>query len=214
VLTTPRFVRRAGAALFAAFALAASAAPAANAGVLVESAPDCTGQVTEQPFARWGDNARYTLIPGGDFENGAQGWSLRGAYVRSGNEPYYVRGAGDSHSLQLPRGSSAVTPTVCVGLEHPTMRFFVREQGTLTQSVLSNLAVTALVETELGAVVPLPVGVVLGSSSFRPSAKQVVLASLLPLLPGEHTPIRFVFTPIGGASWQIDDVYLDPRRMG
>jgi hypothetical protein len=40
-----------------------------------------------------------------------------------------------------------------------------------------------------------------------------VLASLLPLLPGQRTPVRFRFTPVGGASWQIDDVYVDPWRI-
>jgi hypothetical protein len=37
----------------------------------------------------------------------------------------------------------------------------------------------------------------------------VVLASLLPLLPGDHTPVRFRVTAQGG-SWQIDDFYVDP----
>jgi hypothetical protein len=26
------------------------------------------------------------------------------------------------------------------------------------------------------------------------------------------TPVRFRFTPVGTATWQIDDVYIDPRR--
>jgi hypothetical protein len=42
-----------------------------------------------------------------------------------------------------------------------------------------------------------------------------VIANLLPLLPGELTPVRFRFTPVGlGAAWQIDDVYVDPFRAG
>ena len=37
-----------------------------------------------------------------------------------------------------------------------------------------------------------------------------VLANLLPLLPGAHTPVAFRFTPLLGGEWSIDDVYVDP----
>ena len=37
----------------------------------------------------------------------------------------------------------------------------------------------------------------------------LVVANLLPLLPGEHTPVAFRFTALGG-DWSIDDVYVDP----
>jgi hypothetical protein len=38
------------------------------------------------------------------------------------------------------------------------------------------------------------------------------VANLLPLLPGAKTPVRFKFTPLGRAEFQIDDVYVDPWR--
>jgi hypothetical protein len=47
-------------------------------------------------------------------------------------------------------------------------------------------------------------------ASWNRTPTQIVLASLLPLLPGEHTPIQFRFAAVG-ASWVIDDVYVDPR---
>jgi hypothetical protein len=37
--------------------------------------------------------------------------------------------------------------------------------------------------------------------------------NLLPLLPGNYTPVEFRFTPQGG-SWQLDDVYVDPHHSG
>src|SRR5215213_4055743 len=52
------------AASLAGAALAAGA-PAASAGLLVESAPDCTPKPTTQPFAPWGDGTQYNLAPGG-----------------------------------------------------------------------------------------------------------------------------------------------------
>jgi len=188
----------------------ALAAPAANAGVLVQSSPECTGQVLEQPFKQWRDYSNYTLLGGASFEDGAPGWTLSRAYTGAGNEPFQVRGGGDSRSLALQSGGSATSPTICVGLEHPTMRFFVRSSGGLLS--LSTLSVEALVETSLGLVVPVPIGVVLPSTSWKPSARFLVVANLLPLIPGEHTPVAFRFRAVGGATWTIDDVYVDPKR--
>jgi len=37
-----------------------------------------------------------------------------------------------------------------------------------------------------------------------------VVANLLPLLPGHHTPVAFRFTPLLGSSWSVDDVFVDP----
>ncbi len=74
---------------FVAAAVAAAAlaigAPAASAGLLVESADDCPTPVTSKAFAPWGDNADYQLAPGGAFEAGDPSWQLNsGASVVSG----------------------------------------------------------------------------------------------------------------------------------
>jgi hypothetical protein len=195
-----------GAALFAALP------GAANAGVLVASSPSCNNGAVSQPFAQWGDNNNYFLAPGGNFESGAAGWSLGGARVVSDQEPW---GEG-SRALTIPAGRSVVSPTVCVGLEHPTMRFFARRSNSLL-AVASQLIVTARVETSLGLVVEVPVGTITSLSNgakWNKTPTQIVLASLLPLLPGEHTPIQFRFTAIGTSDWVIDDVFVDPRQRG
>jgi hypothetical protein len=196
-----------------ALALAGLAAPGAQAGVLVNSAPDCAAGTTSKPFARWLDYANYELGPAGTFEKGATGWSLSGAGVVSGNETYYVHGAGESRSLRLPGGASATTPTICVGLEHPTIRFFARNAGSglLGLGVTSTVAVSVQVETSLGVVTELPIGVVTHSGTWRPTLPMTVVANLLPLLPGEHTPVRFKLTALGG-DWRVDDFYVDPYR--
>jgi hypothetical protein len=181
-------------------------APPANAGLLVKSAPDCTGQVLEQPFKPWLDNAQYTLVPGGTFEAGVPSWQLSKANVASGNEVYYVHDQGDSRSLVLRAGGVATSPTSCVGLEHPTMRLFARSSG-----LLPLMEVEALVETSVGSVVPVPIGVVTPSAKWRPTLPFLVVGNLLPLLPGEHTPVAFRFRAVTG-TWTIDDVYVDPKR--
>ena len=186
-------------------------APAAQAGSLVRSlGGSCPAQPLSQPFLRWLDPASYTLVRGGSFEAGASGWTLSGAKVTSGNESFYVHGAGESKSLSLPSQSSATTPVECASLDRPTMRFFAKRSG---GTVLSTLKVEVLFEAPLtGKVMSLPVGVVAGGSAWAPSLPMVVVANLSALLPGGQTPVAFRFTPVGAGTWTIDDVYLDPKR--
>jgi hypothetical protein len=186
------------------------AAPSASAGILVKSATDCTSPAASQPFSRWSDHSSYIPAPQGSFESGASDWSLSKASVVGGNESYNIAGDGGSHSLQIKPGGYALTRTICVGLDRPTLRFMSRSSGGLLG--LSTMAVSVRVETSLGLVVELPVGVVLPSSNWQPSLPMPILASLLPLLPGQMTPVQFRFTPLLGGTYTIDDVYVDPRQ--
>jgi hypothetical protein len=190
----------------------AFAAPSAQAGVLVKTTDDCGTQTAEKPFTRWLDNASYVLVPNGTVESGSDEWSLSGASVVDGNEPWYVHGSGESSSLKIPAGRSATTGTICVGLEHPTLRFFAKSSApSLLGSLVSTMVVEVLFQDNAGGVHSLPIGVVLPNSKWQPTLPYPVLANLLPLLPGEHTPVRFRFTAIGGSSWSVDDIYVDPR---
>jgi hypothetical protein len=194
-------------AALAVTALAAGA-PSASAGLLVESAPDCTPKPTTQPFAPWGDGTQYNLAPGGSFEGGAASWSLGGgASLVTGNEPWKVAGASHSRSLQLPPGATATSPVICVGLEHPTLRFFAKNN----RALLSTMTVEVIVETSLGLKAAVPIGVLLPNGQWKPSPKILVIANLLPLLPGEHTPVQFRLRSVGLGTWSVDDFYLDPR---
>jgi hypothetical protein len=200
-----RTLRTSFLALLATLAGSAFAAVPAGAGILVESAPGCESPDSAPVFAPWGDPASYFLAPDGGFEAGGAGWRLRGSSVVSANSPFAVSGPGSS-ALALPAGSSAVSPVVCVGLEHPTMRFFAKRTS---GGLLPSLSVDVLVEDNLGLVSAVPAGIIGGSGSWRPGPPMVVLASLLPLLPGSHTPVAFRFTARGG-SYLVDDVYVDP----
>ena len=168
----------------------------------------CKSQVLERPFLRWLDLARYTLVPDGTLERGAAGWTLSRASVVTGNESFFVHATGDTRSLRLPAGSSATTPPLCVGILHPTLRFFARNTG----AALSVLKVEVLFEDALGRVWSLPIGAILGGSSWRPTLPTLVVANLLPLLPGQNTAVAFRFTTVGAGTWQVDDVYVDPHR--
>src|SRR3954447_17055900 len=196
-----------GAALFAA------GPSSANAGLLVQSAPSCDNSVLSQPFAQFDDDNNYFLAHGGDFENGAGEWADNGARVISDQEPWQVGGAG-SHALSIPAGHSVVSPTECVGIEDPSMRFFAHRSGGGLLAAASQLVVTARVETSLGLVLEVPVGTLTTlttGAKWNKTPTQIVLASLLPLLPGEHTPIQFRFAAVGTSDWVIDDVFVDPH---
>ncbi|HEY1357154.1 MAG TPA: hypothetical protein VGF21_02505 [Thermoleophilaceae bacterium] len=189
-------------------ALAFAVAPSAHAGPLVASAHDCPSLAMEQPFVRWLDPMSYVLQPGGSFESQPDGWDAGSASVSAGNEPWHVHGQDEASSLAIPAGGSVTGPTMCVGLEHPTLRFFARSSS----RSLSTLAVQVIFEDAAGSVHSLPIGAV-APGGWAPTAAMPIVVNLLPLLPGELTPVRFRFTPVGPASWQIDDVYVDPRRQ-
>jgi hypothetical protein len=197
-------------ALAGALCALAFAAQPSHAGVLVESAPNCAAQPTSRPFLPWLDIATYQKAPDGGFEAGAKGWDLDGgAATVAGNESFHVGGAADDASLRIPAGSAATSPVFCVGLEHPTVRLFAKRVG---GSLLSSLRVDVQFEDALGKRHSLPVGLVLGGSNWAPSLPMLMVANLLPLLPGEHTPVTLRLVPQGGASWLVDDVYVDPYK--
>lgn len=184
-----------------AAALFAVAAPSAQAGLLVSSATSCDEGTSSQVFLPWLDVANYFIAPGGDFESGP--W--QGGTVVSGNEPWNVTGGG-ANSLRVASGGSVTSPVVCVGIEYPTIRLFAKSSGA---SVLSSLKVEVLFEDATGATQSLAIGSV-SPGSWNVTPAYAVVANLLPLLPGEKTPVAFRFTPEGTGDWQIDDVHVDP----
>lgn len=187
--------------------IAAIAPAAASAGPLVATADDCDAQPLSQPFEPWLDPAYYTPLAGGDFEPGSDRWSRAGgAVVAGGNEPYYVAGDRDSRSLHLPGGSTATSPAICVGLDHPTLRLFASPAG-----LGGSAQVEVLYEDTAGNVNSAPIGTVGGGAGWNPTAPLPVVVNLLPLLPGDLTAVAFRFSG-DGAGVLIDDVYVDPRH--
>ena len=110
--------------VLAVLAAAACSVPAANAGLIGGLLSNCpTGG--SQVFAPWGDSYSYLLASNGGFESGSWGWSLSGgATVVSGNQPFFGSG---TRSLSLPSGSSAMSPTVCLGTQQLYIRMFGKD---------------------------------------------------------------------------------------
>lgn len=172
-------------------------------------ASGCPEQPLDRTFRPWLDPAWYAQAPDGGFESGASGWTLERAAVVDGNEPFRVGAAGDASSLALPAGASATTAPVCIGVEHPTLRFFARNTGGAT----SALAVSVVFRDALGLRHTLPVGLVTAGADWAPTPVVPVVVNLLSLLGDQQVAFRFAPADDRG-EWTIDDVYVDPYKKG
>jgi hypothetical protein len=193
----------------AALAALFVAAPSAHAGLLDDVKLSCDKDGSKQAFKPWGDPLTYALVPGGSFEDSTSAWELKnGAKVDGGNESFYVNDSNDSHLLRLPRGSSATTPAVCVGLVDVTMRFFLRNSAKDD----SKLKVEVIYKDILGRTSALTIDKLDGKRDWKPSPPLLIIGSL-PANLGGGSAVAFRFTPPDrGGDWAIDDVYVDPRR--
>lgn len=211
---TARVARRTRLLTAACAVIGAAALPStASAGILVESATSCEAQPLSQPFLPWLDVANYTPAPNGGLERGAADWKLNNAQVVDGNEPFDVADDNGTKSLKINAGGSATTRAMCVGLGHPTIRFVAKRTNEgLVGNLLSTLRIDVLYENHLGIVETLPVGVVSGTSQWQATAPFLMVVNLLPLLPGDHTPVAFRFVAQGPADWNVDNVFVDPWR--
>lgn len=182
----------------------ALAVPAASASLLGGLLPSCGA--TTYPFEAWGDYDAYCAFPNLGFESGTKGWTLHGnASVVAGNEPWHVSGIG-SHALQLGPGATALSSPLPVSLLDPYMRFFARSAGAdgslHVQVVFRGLTGNLTGLLDFGTLSP---G---GYAAWQPT--QRVLSTLaLPLLTST-AQVQFTSLAKSG-SWQLDDVYLDPR---
>jgi hypothetical protein len=185
--------------------VAVIAAALAVLGVPAVAAAACAKSSTTQAFAQFGDEASYTLAPGGSFETGASGWKLSHASVVEGNDPFEL--APGTHSLAVAPGGSAASPLVCMSGEYPTFRFVARDVG---GSPDDRLVVTVRVINLLGISVNTSFAPLEGSSSWSPTPA-LQFGNALPLwVPGTSLQVGLVFTASGTGTWTIDDVYIDP----
>ena len=196
----PKHVRSSLTAMLGAAAVALAVAPAAEAA--------CTATPTTKAFAAFGDYADYNLAPAGAFESGATGWSLAGSWVTNGNEPWKIHGADDSKSLAISAGGKAVSPPICVGIQHPSFRFFARR----TSGSWGALNVKLRYQDATGATNEVTVGSVGGSDAAWHPTPSLALSTVLPIWNGNQSAsVQIVLDPEDyGGAWAVDDVYVDP----
>jgi hypothetical protein len=171
----------------------------------------CQTPPISAPFSQWGDSNDYFLAPGGSFEGTADqvGWTLSNATLTSGNEPFLVNDSGDSQSLTIASGGSATSPFFCVDNTMSSLRFFAQQV-----SAGGGLRVQALVQTSSGVTTE-PLARLLDGSTPAWAPTDPIATDFSGLADGQTLTVALRFTVRSStASWQIDDVYVDPYRSG
>jgi len=181
-------------------ALGASSAPAAATTPVDTSA--CSAPQLTQAFLPIHDSNWYTLVPGqaaGSF-NG-NGWTLSGgAQIASSS----LSGDAPSSVLDLPSGSSAISPPMCVSTDFPTARTMVRDVAG-SEGVHISVAYAGTKTADQ----PQNVGQVHGKQSAWTASNPF---SVHPgNLPGWQL-VQFTLTAGGKSSdFQIYNFWVDPR---
>ncbi len=179
----------------------------AGAGIASAS---CPAQPASNPFSQWGDSNDYFLVPGGTFEGTPDqvGWTLSGASLTAGNEPFNVNDSGDSQSVTIDSGGSATSPYFCVDNTMSGLRFFAQQV-----SGGSDLNVDALVQVRDGTRTVALADLADGSMSAWAPTDQITHDTSR--LRDRTVMVALQFTvPASSGSWQLDDVYVDPYRSG
>jgi len=185
-------------------ALLILSAPSALADRATETPATCEGQTFSQPFEALRDSNYYTLVPGGQFESPSEGWELHGgAQIVQTTRPDGTSGG----VLNLPGGSEAISPPVCVTLLYPTARVAVRDV-----SGAQGVAVAVAYAGTKTETAPKSVGQVTGDQASWTESNPF---NVLPQTAGhveETREVRFVFAALGKTSdFQLSGLYVDPR---
>jgi hypothetical protein len=178
----------------------------ARAGELLGSA-DCGYGAPAPVFASWGDSAMYTLAPQGDLST-SDGWTLnKQTTIVSSGDPF----SGAHQSLQFAKGAQAATPAMCVNLDNPTIRFFVRDLG---GNEKSQLKVDVLYEDFSGHVKHLTIAKLRAGSEWQPSVILPMYMNMLALAsPSGLTAVAFRFKAEGlqkDETLSISSLLVDP----
>jgi hypothetical protein len=191
----PRSARSIVAALSGSAILACAAPAMASAA--------CPSAATSKAFAPFGDQAYYTLLQNGTFENGAGGWAVNGGEVIADEDPVMH----SRHALAIKPNGHVESPTFCVSAEYPTFRFryrLVRGGGKMNVGVRYTDSSGETHETIVDALT--------AESSWTTSPVEQ-LASVLPLteVATQIDTVQLVFTDTHpGLSYAVSNVYIDP----
>ncbi|HEX5984502.1 MAG TPA: hypothetical protein VFY69_09880 [Solirubrobacterales bacterium] len=153
------------------------------------SAQACSYPEGEQVFSAWGDPRSYVLAPDGDFAAGGAGWTLEG------------EAAVVSEALELPAGSSAVSPSLCISEDTPFLRSMARDSGVPGAKLQVEIIYEQLDATRSRVVARDKQE---DWDPTQPLGQNFGLATA-----DGNSSVRVRLTAVGG-DWQVDDFYVDP----
>ena len=188
-----------------------------------DSAATCDYPLIEHPFTQFGDNLDYVLAPDGNFNGTVNGWQLAGGAK--------IVQTDKGRSLQLPKGASAISPSMCLDLHFPTFRMYskvVKQKTGLLGSILGLVLGDAddaelkvdVIYHEIANPVWTKMDKFKGDEGTSAGNGWRVTdpINLNPELGGSEPGARQAalrFTTVdadSGESFLLDDVYVDPMR--
>jgi hypothetical protein len=177
----------------------------ARAGKLLESA-DCGYDDAAPIFLPWGDPAGYALAPQGDLTDTSQ-WTLKKTSLSIDHDPFSTSQA----SLVFGGDGQAITPAMCVNLDNPTIRLFIRDIGA---SGKAKLKIDVLYEDLGGGVKHMTIAKLVAGDAWQPSVTIPIGVNVLSTASESGvTAVAFSFKAEGlkkDESWAIDGLYVDP----
>jgi hypothetical protein len=179
-------------------------APEATTSALAAAVASCTPPSLTQSFLPFGDDSEYALVPGESYDNlFGSGWTLTGrAHIVSATLYDGTQGS----VLDLPAGSSAISPPTCVTNQDPTVRTMVQD---LAGSAGVNLVVGYLSGN----------GLSFSTGNIQGAAGGWSVSPIINIHPSSVSGwqlAQFVFTPNGNSpsEYRIYNFYIDPRIVG
>jgi hypothetical protein len=186
-MDTRKFVGRSGVLAAALAAVLTTAGPASASTTLTPTAvaplKSCAAPTATQRFLSFGDADFYAFAPGGSFDPG-NGWTVaNGASVTSTTQ--YNGARGGVHDL--PSGSPATSPPMCVTSDYPTVQYYVNGSWTSPKD----------------------------TGQFHGDGNAWTLTRPINILPSNVAgwqQVRFTFFAGGTNSrFQVDEFWVDPR---
>jgi hypothetical protein len=190
----------------------APSAPKAAPEALSAVQAVCPGQTFAQTFTSLGDSSYYTLVAGSEFNGSAEGWELfGGAHVASTTRPDGSSGG----ALDLPSGSAAVSPPVCVTLQYPTARIWMQSvegKSNVTVGVAYASARSTAKARAVGSLDGEEGSAGHGESGTWQLSEPFEVDPQLGGKAEEVREVRFIFYAGGrGSDTQLYGLYVDPR---
>ncbi len=204
-LFSRRFSRFGLSGLLAAIIACGACAPAMAATTTTVDTSGCAAPAVNQYLMPFKDNHWYTYMPGerNDSFDGA-GWTLSGG---ASIKTVQLADGQQGTVLDLPSGSKAVSPAICVNNDYPTARTHVRD-------VVGSQGVFFYVSYEGTSTWSTPKN----TGQFHGQSTDWSLSGNINLQPNKSSGwqiVRFTFVPGGTSSdFQVSNFLVDPRCRG
>jgi hypothetical protein len=183
--------------------LASSAAPATSSTSSTSSASACGASTA---FSQFGDDRSYALLANGTLETGGPARRSGKPAIVPGNESFYLHASSDTRSLQLRPGDSVAFHATCLPRLNPVFRFVAHAaagSGTLKLQVQYGPA-KRLHAASLGTLASA------GYATWTATPALPFLDGTQRLADQVKGNVWLVLTAAGSATWQVDDLYIDP----